>query len=326
MVITQLCAGQRGRFFFLLFCLAAVKFPSRSSFPSPVVVARPLLLLGLWLASSSPAPAQRPTPRVAVPATVSPATAQPAADLAVAPLLAQARQLQAAYHESEALGKYEQVLGKAPATYEALWQAAVLSVRIGARYTDETRKSAYFSAARLYASRALVVRPDGAEAHYAEALSLVNQATLLTARGRLLAYREMREHVFRAPELRPEWAEAWQLLGRWHYRVDHYSLVERLFSRLLLGGVPASASTFMALEALRKAHELEPQRIQFAYDLARVHLNRSQETRATAVLQDAVALTPVTADELEISRRCRRLLELLNRRLRRQVQHRFKKL
>ncbi|WP_139922047.1 hypothetical protein [Hymenobacter sp. DG01] len=244
----------------------------------------------------------------------------------VAELLVQARSLQAQYHESEALAKYEQALSKAPATYEALWQAAVLSVRIGARYTDETRKSAYFAAARLYSSRALVVHPDGAEGHYAEALTLANQATLFTARGRLLAYREMRPHVFRAVELRPEWAEAWQLLGRWHYRVDHYNPLERLFSRLFLGGMPAGASTFRAIDALQRAHELDPKRIQYAYDLARVYLNRSQQTRATAVLQEAVTLTPVTADELEISRRCRRMLEQLNRKLRRQISRHVRKL
>lgn len=275
-----------------------------------------IVLLGLLLlgrearaqqAQSASRPSEAPTPTVAE-------------------LLVQARSLQAQYHESEALAKYEQALSKAPATYEALWQAAVLSVRIGARYTDETRKSAYFAAARLYASRALVVHPDGAEGHYAEALTLANQATLLTARGRLLAYREMRPHVFRAVELRPEWAEAWQLLGRWHYRVDHYNPLERLFSRLFLGGMPAGASTFRAIDALQRAHELDPKRIQYAYDLARVYLNRSQQTRATAVLQEAVTLTPVTADELEISRRCRRMLEQLNRKLRRQISRHVRKL
>ena len=247
-------------------------------------------------------------------------------DTARVRLLAEAHHLQTDYHESEALGKYEQILAKAPATYEALWQAAVLSVRIGNRYSDETRKTAYFAAARLYANRALVVRPEGAEGHYAEALTLATQAPLLPLRGRLLAYREMRPHVYQATELRPKWAEAWQLLGRWHYRVDHYSLPERIYSRLFLGGVPVGGSTLLALEALRRAHELDPKRIEYAYDLVRVYLNRSQQTWATAVLQEALELTPVTAEELVISRRCRLLLEQLNRRLRRQLQRRLKNL
>ncbi|SNR30391.1 tetratricopeptide repeat protein [Hymenobacter mucosus] len=264
----------------------------------------------MGLAVAFPAQAQLAT-------SVSPDTPP---DASIAKLLTEAQTLQTQYHESEALAKYEQVLSKAPATYEALWQAAVLSVRIGARYTDETRKAAYFSAARLYANRALVVKSNGAEGHYAEALALTSQATLLTARGRLLAYREMKPHVFMAVARRPDWADAWQLLGRWHYRVDHYSLLERIFSRLFLGGTPSGAGTRKAIDALVRAHELDPKRIQVCYDLARVHLNQGQRSRAVAVLQEAVALTPVTAEELEISRRCRLLLAQLNRQLHRQVQ------
>ncbi len=290
-----------------------------------------LLLLGIGLLGAGVAPAQTSGKQVARPAAKSvgkpPKTAFTASGCpvqvptpAVARLLAEAHRLQADYHESEALGRYERVLAKDPDTYAALWEAAVLSVRIGSRYTDETRKLAYLAAARLYAKKALTVCPDGAEAHYAAGLALATQAPLLPLRSRLLAYRDMRPHVYRATELRPDWAEAWQLLGRWQYRVDHYSLPERLYSKLFMGGMPVGGSTLLAIESLRMAHELAPQRIEHAYDLARVHLNRSQETRATAVLQAALEITPVTADELVMSRRCERLLEQLNRRKRRQLQ------
>ncbi|MBD2716820.1 tetratricopeptide repeat protein [Microvirga sp. STR05] len=271
-----------------------------------------LLLAGLL---AVPAEAQWRRPSKATPKlpTETPETAL------VAKLLREGQELQSQYKDSEALGKYEQALAQAPATYEALWRAAVLSVRIGARYTDETRKMAYFSAARLYASRALVVRAEGAEGNYAEALALANQATLLTARSRLLSYKEMKPYVFKAVAQRPDFADAWQLLGRWHYRVDHYNILERIFSRVFLGGMPSGASTRAAIEALSKAHELNPKRIEYAYDLARVYLNQGYNTQATAVLQDAVELTPVTAEELEISRRCRKMLVQLNRRLVKQV-------
>lgn len=243
----------------------------------------------------------------------------------ISKLLAEGRALQQQYKESEALAKYEQVLKQAPGNYEALWQASVLSVHIGTRYTDETRKSAYFAAARLYSTRALVVKPEGAESNYAEALALVNQATLLSARGRLVAYKEMKPYVFKAVEKAPQWADAWQLLGRWHYRVDHYNLLERAYSQFLLGGMPGSASTGKAIEALVKAHELEPRKIQFCYDLARVHLNQGQRTRASNVLQEATQLLPVTSEELEMSRRCRLMLVQLNRKMLKQLHHKVKK-
>jgi len=269
----------------------------------------PCLLLGALPVAARPA--APPAPYQALPFDIG-------------KLLAEARALQKQYKDSEALAKYEQILGQAPGNYQALWEAAVLSVRIGARYTDETRKSAYFAAARLYSTRSLVVNPDGAEGNYAEALALVNQATLLNARGRLLAYKEMREYVFKATEKAPNWADAWQLLGRWHYRVDHYNPLERAYSKLVLGGMPNGASTRRAIVALAKAHELDPKRIQFCYDLARVRMNQGQRSQAIAVLQEAAQLTPVTSEELEMSRRCRSMLVQLNRKMLKQLHHKIR--
>lgn len=232
----------------------------------------------------------------------------------IAKLLDEAHTLQADYHESEALAKYEQILGRDARHYEALWQAALLSLHIGNRYTDETRRSAYYVAARQYADRALAVQPNGAEANYAVAQTLVTRATLLNARGRLYAYKEIKPYVFKAVKECPEWAETWQLLGRWHYRVDHYNILERLFSRFFLGGMPSGASSRKAIAALERAHALEPNRIQFCYDLARVYRNQKQFGNSRRLLEQAVLIQPTTGEELEISRSCRNLLQQLQRR------------
>jgi tetratricopeptide (TPR) repeat protein len=119
--------------------------------------------------------------------------------------------------------------------------------------------------------------------------------------------------VFKAVARRPTWSEAWQLLGRWHYRVDHYNLLERIFSGLFLGGVPSGASSRQAIDALLKAQQLDPKRIQVYYDLARVYDTQKQDDKAIKVLQEAATLTPITTEELEISRRCRSLLTRLQR-------------
>ncbi|OUJ74611.1 tetratricopeptide repeat protein [Hymenobacter crusticola] len=274
----------------------------------PLRYSRLLFLLALLFGSTRLAFAQT---QAAVPSQQAPASS---AVVDIPKVLAEARSLKNSYRESEALAKYEQVLSKAPGNYEALWSAAVLSVRIGARYTDETRKAAYYAAARLYANRALVVDPEGGEANYATAFTMANQATLFGTRQYLIAYREMKPYVFRAVARRPDWADAWQLLGRWHYRVDHYNFFERIFSRLFLGGKPSGAGSRKAIDALRRAHELDPKRIQFCYDLARVYRNQGQYTNARTILQEALRITPATSEELETSRRSRILLQQLRRR------------
>jgi hypothetical protein len=49
------------------------------------------------------------------------------------------------------------------------------------------------------------------------------------------------------------------------------------------------------------------------YDLARVYDTQKQDDKAIKVLQEAATLTPITTEELEISRRCRSLLTRLQR-------------
>ncbi|GAA4386538.1 hypothetical protein GCM10023186_31310 [Hymenobacter koreensis] len=232
--------------------------------------------------------------------------ANPAAE--VSKLMAEARALHKQYRESAALARYEQVLNQHPRYYEALWRAAMLSATIGMRYTDESRRAAYFTSARQYADRAYAVNPQGGEANYAVAFTLAQRATLLNAPQRIRLYKEMKPYAWRAVECSPNLPEAWQMLGRWHYRVAHFNVVERAYCRLFLGGTPAGASNTRAMEALRKAHELDPRRIQFCYDLARVYHNQGLTIEAMQVLELAAALPTVTSEDLETSRKCTKLL------------------
>jgi len=261
--------------------------------------------LGKKPKTTKPAPPRKPAPAVEPPA--------------VRQALREAAKLESSFKDSEALSKYQEVLTLNPTHYESLWQSAVLSVRIGARYSDETRKSAYFDAAHRYADRALLLQPEGGESNYAAALALFNQATLRNARGRLKAYRDLRSYVYLATEQRPDLAEAWQLLGRWQYRVAHYNLLERLFSKLVLGGVPQGGSSRAAMEALEKARQLDPNRLQFCYDLARMYVYQGRRQMAIALLREAAKIPPVTSDDLVVSRLCQQMLPPLVRKdLRRQ--------
>ena len=253
----------------------------------------------------------RRKPSLAARPVVPPAEDSPA----VRKRVAEALFLEASFKDSEALAKLQEVLKENPQHYFSLWQAAVLSVRIGQRYSDETRKAAYFDAGRAYADQALALQPEGGESNYAVALTLFNQATLRTARGRLTAFRDLRSHVVLAAERRPDWPDAWALLGRWQYRVAHYSLLERLFSRLTLGGVPAGASTKAALASLEKAHRLDSTRLQFCYDLARAYRYQGRLHPAADLLHYAVKLPTITSDDLTTLRRCQQLLEDVERQL-----------
>ena len=228
--------------------------------------------------------------------------------------LRRATALQRGYQESAALAEYQAALKVSPTSYESLWQAAVLSVRIGNRYTDETRKAAYFGEARRYAEQALALEPEAGESNYALALALFSQAGLLNARDRLRLFKELQSPVRLAAARRPDLPEAWQLLGRWNYRVAHYSVLEKAFSDVLLGGSPRGASTEQAIEALEKARALAPGRIQYTYDLARIYKYQGHHRRyAIALLRAAVRQPTVTSDDLIMNRLCQQLLAPMER-------------
>lgn len=259
----------------------------------------------------TPAAGQQRAPKVETPVLI--ATAAVPDPPAVRAALFQAATLANSFKDSEALALYQEILKSAPTHYLALWQAAVLSVKIGGRYSDETRKAAYFDAARQYADRALQLRPEGGESNYAAALVLFNQATLYRAGARLAAFRDLRSHVYLATERRPDLPEAWELLGRWQYRVAHYNLLERAYSKLVLGGVPAGGDSRAAMDNLEKALTLAPQNIQFYYDLARMCRYQGRRRRAIEVLRTAEKIPPLTSEDLVVSRLCRAMLPPLLR-------------
>ena len=247
------------------------------------------------------------------PVDVSTSAAQLADPPAVRALLFQAAALANQFKDSEALAVHQEVLKRNPSHYLSLWQAAVLSVKIGSRYSDETRKAAYFDAGRQYADRALLLRPEGGESNYAVALTMFSQATLYRAGARLETFHDLRSHVYLATERRPDLPEAWGLLGRWQYRVAHYNLLERLYSKLVLGGVPAGGDSREAMADLEKARELAPLNLQFCYDLARMYVYQGRRQRAIGLLQEAERIPPLTSDDLVVSRLCRKLLPPLLR-------------
>lgn len=267
----------------------------------------------------SPATAQAGPPAVKADTATSAAPKPvpvpgPAADPpAVRTKLFQAAALANGFKESEALGVYQEVLKINSQHYLALWQAAVLSVKIGGRYSDETRKSAYFDAARQYADRALALRPEAGESNYAVALALFNQATLYKAGARLEAFRDLRSHVYLATERRPDLAEAWQLRGRWQYRLAHYNVLERIYSKLVLGGVPDGGDSREAMDDLEKALALAPRSLPLYYDLARMYMYQGRRRRAIVTLEAAQKILPVTSEDLLILRSCAKLLPPLLR-------------
>lgn len=268
------------------------------------------LLFGLGLLTAAPVCAQKAKKKAAT--SVKP---PPRALTRADSLVLRARVLLEQRHEAEALDLCRRALHENPMQYEALWRASVLCSHIGARYSDETRQQQYFDEARALASIALDIHPTFATANYAMALAVTSDGSLAPLRGRLNSRLEEKFYLDAALRDEPNHADAWQLMARWHFKVGNYTVFETLASKLLLGRIPHDASNAQALAAIRRAIELNPGRVAYYYDLARMNaLKGRHEAAKLALVEGAQHAEIVTTEDLAVSRQMERLLQQLQRR------------
>jgi len=231
-----------------------------------------------------------------------------AADNGPEDLLQEASQLLLDRKDYEALVMYEKVLNLLPQHPEALSQASLLHARIGSRSNDETNRTDHYQKAEKYAQKAMVLSPGSVEANYAMASAYSHLSQIASMRQKLVLLRELKHNLDFVLHNDPFHAGAWHLLGRWHFRAANYNLSEILMTSMMMRGVAKEASNEAAIAAVRKAIELDPQNIVYYHDLARILLENKQSEESQAILKKALTVDLVTAEDLEVSRKCRAML------------------
>ena len=139
-------------------------------------------------------------------------------------LLEEANQHYAAAKDNLALQKFEEVLKLDANCYEALYKASLLNSRIGSRYSDVISKITYFDKAWEYADKAWCAFPGGAEGCYALALAIHNKGMALNVKERMANSKVIKYYLDEAVCAKPNFADAWQLLGRWHFKNANLNL------------------------------------------------------------------------------------------------------
>jgi tetratricopeptide (TPR) repeat protein len=226
-------------------------------------------------------------------------------------LLREALQLMHDRKEQEALVVYEKVLELVPQQTEALSQASLLHARLGSRSADETTRTHHYGLAEKHAQKAMVYAPASVEANYAMASAYIHLSQIATVRQKLLLLREMKQNLDFVLAKNPLHAGAWHLLGRWHFRAANYNLSELFVTTMMMRGVAKDASNEAAIAALRQAIALDPHNIVYYHDLARVLLENKQTEETKDILKMALTVDLVTAEDLEVSRKCKAMLRSL---------------
>jgi tetratricopeptide (TPR) repeat protein len=225
-------------------------------------------------------------------------------------IVAQAQQLEKQMKEGEALEKYREALQVSPGHVQAFTQASLLAGREGARHKDKAAKQEYFNNAKIYAYEALKVAPENAEANYAMAVALARIGQISGAKEKVAAAKEVKKYADLALKFKPEYGEAWHLIGKWNFDLYNYGTIEKAAAKVLFGGVPPGTMED-AIAAYEKCLKLKPSFIQNYYDLALAYRQNNQETQGMEVLNKGMRMRPIYQDDPGYKADMKKMLEAM---------------
>ena len=194
---------------------------------------------------------------------------------------------------------------------------AMILQKVSKQYSDATsdttnpvEKQKLSAEALAYAQRAVALEPKNPVNILSVAICYGKLATLADTRTKLEYSRHVKEYAEQALALKPDYDYAHHILGRWHYEVATLGVGTRFLVKLIYGGLPA-ASTAEAVNQLRRATELAPEKPAHRVELGLALLADGQRDSARQTLQQALAMPKCEKYDDESFARARAGLEKL---------------
>ncbi len=234
------------------------------------------------------------------------------------PLSAQGDQITAgvraadAHDFAAARAHFEAALRADPRSYEADWQLALVLIDIAKQTPDRIKSPArdtLYREAESYARRAIAVKPDDAQGHFALANAMGRASLSMSIKERVHRATEIRAEALKAIEYDPHHDGAWHILGRWNAEVMRLPATERFLARTFLGGaVFGTASWEEAERDLRLAVQYAPTKIVHRFDLAEIQVSRGEWAAAKQELDAVFALPNVDVSDSSYRRQAHDLM------------------
>lgn len=151
-------------------------------------------------------------------------------------------------------------------------------LRIARQYSDlidvtigspEAEKNA--RASLRYSKRAVEVDPNNSQARLSLSISYGKLTDFTDNKTKIEYSKLIRDEALKAIELNPNEDFAYHVLGRWHYGIANINPVLKLLTKIVYGSLPR-ASNEEAVQYLRKATEIAPEKIMHHYELAKVYV------------------------------------------------------
>lgn len=223
-------------------------------------------------------------------------------------LIKEGDHLESTLHEKAAFDKFKEVLRIQAVNIYALNKCSELCSRIGKRELTDKARNDYYEAAQKYASLALKLHPENAEANCVMAIALGRTSLEKSGKEKITAAREIKKHVDIAIKNDPQNYKAWHVLGRWHYEICSLNLFEKAAVKVLFGGVP-KASLAESIRAFEKAKNILPGFVLNYYEMAKAYKKNNQLAKAISALDSMLLLANTTEDDEQIKADARKLLK-----------------
>lgn len=224
-------------------------------------------------------------------------------------MLDEGQQLEAQKKDAEALRKYQDAVRIAPNNVAVLCKISELNSILGNREADKKNKVDYFTAARMYAERALKADASSAQANYVMALAKAKLTEVSSPKEKIQFVKEIKAFADKALAEDSMHYQSMYLLGKWNVEVSSLNGAEKAAVKLF-GGLPP-ASLIEAINLFEKVRKVKPAFVANYLDLAKAYSLNGQSLKAIEVLNRLVRLAPKTADDENYKAEGKKLLESL---------------
>jgi tetratricopeptide (TPR) repeat protein len=191
-------------------------------------------------------------------------------------------------------------------------------VRIARQYrylmTDASAKEEKLRLGRLaldYSTRAAAAGPQDCDAQLATAITLGKMLPYLPPNEQIAASPRIKKSVDKALQLDPKDDTAWHILGRWNRVLADVSTVKRALALVLYGGLP-KGSNEEAERDMRKAIELNPNRLMHYIELGRIYAQMGRKEEARQFINKGLAMPDAEKDDPETKQRGRETVTKLH--------------
>jgi tetratricopeptide (TPR) repeat protein len=223
-------------------------------------------------------------------------------------LVKQADVLEKQMKETEAYQKFKEIVKQHPQHLYSLIKCSELASRIGKIQTNKDRQMDFYSAAKIYAERAIRINPNDSDANMVMAVAHGRLALMKNGKDKIASVKEIRNYAQKAAQLNPKNFKALHILGKWHYEVSNLNAMEKGAVKVLYGGLP-KASYDSSLYYYEKAKLINPAFLLNHLELARVYYKLHKKEKAVETLKYMLKLPDAIAEDEIVKAEARKLLK-----------------